>query len=112
MRNLISAVLLLALLLLPGAVAAEEDENVSRVSWRLYAVHYLDLRQAGLMLEERIPGMLRERQFEMKFEGIGGKRQGDGKPEGYLRVLTSEGTHARIAEILAEADQPPATRLF
>jgi hypothetical protein len=122
-RNLISAVLLLVLLAFPGSAAvgkAGADErggstgtaSPSAMSWRLYAVHYLDMRQAGLMLEERLPEMLRERQFEMKFEGIGGKRQGDGKPEGYLRILTSEATHERISEILAEADQPPATRLF
>ena len=122
-KNLISVALLLVLLLLPGsAVAAKtatddrggEDDpsGASKMSWRLYAVHYLDLRQAGLTLEERIPEMLTDPQFEMKYEGIGGNRLGDGKPQGYLRIMTTEAAHERIAEILAESDQPPATRLF
>jgi len=110
-RNLISAALLLVLLLLPGRVAAESG-GAPQMSVRLYSVHYLDLRQAGLMLEERIPEMLEDPQFEMRYEGIGGSRQGDGKPQGYLRIKTTEAAHGRVTEILAESDQPPATRLF
>jgi hypothetical protein len=115
--------LLLLLLILPGSIAAKKGGSAKdgasvladsgpKMVWRLYAVHYLDLRQAGLMLEERIPEMLEDPQFEIRFEGIGGKVPGDGKPQGYLRILTTEAIHQRIAETLAAADRPPATRIF
>lgn len=122
-RNLLLGALAVLLLLSPGPVAAkkakagegggsEEAGSVPRSVWRLYAVHYLDLRQAGLMLEERIPVMLEDSQYNMRYEGVGGSEPGEGKPEGYLRILTTEAAHQRIVEILAEADQPPPTRVF
>jgi hypothetical protein len=121
-RKTISVAVLLALFLLPATVAAKKDgkdpsggaetDGAAGMSWRLYSVHYMDLRQAGLMLEERIPQMLQDPQYAMRYEGVGGSRLGDGKPEGYLRVMTTETAHRQIAEILAEVDKPPATRVF
>lgn len=122
-RNLILGALIMLMLLLPGSIAAKnarpddggdsgETGRSPRMVKRIYAVHYLDLRQAGLMLEERIPEMLEDLQFEIRFEGVGGSQPGDGKPQGYLRILTTEASHQRIVGVLAEADQPPETRLF
>jgi len=76
--------------------------------WRLYPVHYLDLRGAGLLIESRIPQMLMQDGYELRYEGTGP----DAGARGYLRVLTDPASHERIAAILAEADQPPASHLF
>jgi len=122
-RNLMAGALVLLLLLLPGSIVAknarasegggsEEAERASRLVWRLYSVHFLDMREASLMLEERIPELLEDNQFDIRMEGIGGRSSGDGKPRGYVRVLTTDAVHQRIVEVLAEADHPPATRLF
>jgi len=114
-------VVLLALLAPPAMAkkqkAADEETttttaDASRTMWRLYAVHYLDMREAGLLLEERIPEMLMDSNFQIRYEGIGGHRPGETKPQGYLRIMTDAGSHERIAEILAQVDQPPATHVF
>jgi hypothetical protein len=122
-RNSMLVAMVFLALVLPGWILAENagdgddagTEDVGReprMVWRIYSVHFLDLRQAGLMLEERIPEMLEDPQFEVRYEGVGSNRPGEGKPQGYLRILTTEAAHQQIVGVLAETDRPPETRLF
>jgi len=91
-----------------AADSGHATEDATTPVWRLYPVHYLDLRAAGLLVESRIPEMLMQDGYQLRYEGTGP----DGGTRGYLRVLTDPASHARIAQILAEADQPLASHLF
>jgi hypothetical protein len=119
---LIPLFVVLLALLAPPAMAKKQKAGdtetttttaeVSKTMWRLYPVHYLDMREAGLLLEERIPEMLMDSNYQLRYEGIGEQRSGVTKPRGYLRIMSDAGSHERIAEILAQVDQPPATHVF
>ncbi len=96
----------------PSEGASEQDARAPRLVWRLHAVHYLDLREAGLSIEQRVPEMLDNAEYELRYEGIGGSAPGEAKPKGYLRILTTPDYQARVAAVLEELDQPPKTRVF
>jgi len=81
--------------------------------WRVYPLHYLDVRDAGLLIESRVPEMVMDEENKIRYEVLGGPGQpGETRPRGYLRVLADGGSHDHIAKVLAEADRPPATQVF
>lgn len=92
--------------------ASDADASAPRLVRRLHSVYYLDLREAGLSIEQRVPEMLDNPDYELRYEGIGGSSPGEAKPKGYLRVLTTAEYQDRIAGVLEQLDQPPKTRVF
>ena len=91
--------------------AAEKGAEADPV-WRAYPLHYLDVREAGLLVESRVPEMLMQAERKLRYEVLGGNASGDARPRGYLQALAEEPLHERIAAVLAEADHPAQTHVF
>ena len=94
-------------------VGAAESTAGSDPVWRAYPLHYLDVREAGLLVESRVPEMLMQAERKLRYEVLGGtSNPGDARPRGYLQALAEEALHDRIAAVLAESDHPAQTHVF
>ena len=114
MRRSILLVLVLIASVISAAPARAAEKTVGGDPvWRAYPLHYLDVREAGLLIESRVPEMLMHEERKLRYEVLGGTNApGDARPRGYLQAFAEEGLHDRIAAILAESDHPPQTHVF
>ena len=66
--ELLAALALLAVLLVfPLPVLAQNQQDDADLVWRVYAVQYLDLREAGLLVEQAVPEMMQNRPVRPAF---------------------------------------------
>jgi hypothetical protein len=112
-RSIPFALVLLACLIPAAPASAAEKAPEGDPVWRAYPLHYLDVREAGLLIESRVPEMLMHEERSLRYEVLGGTSfPGDARPRGYLKAFAEDGLQDRIAAILAESDHPPQTHVF
>jgi hypothetical protein len=90
---------------------AEEDADDPWIT-RVYPLYYLNLAEAQLLLEEKVPTLLDLDGYNVRQEHLPSRHDAGGRPRGYLRIRADAPHHERIAEILDNHDAPAPTQIF
>jgi hypothetical protein len=89
-----------------------DDDAEGTFTTRVYPLYYLNLAEAQLLLEEKLPSLLDADLYKVKPEHLPQRHDAGGRPQGYLRIRTDPAHHERIAAILEQHDAPAPTQIF